>query len=318
MISAVVIELPQADDPSANARAMLEACDVAMNSRGRCVVGRESAPNRKGVAVVLFTWDGPARGEAYLDAEVAGPSGSVRRSRTLRFAPNDPEVERWRTAGFAIATLVGEVLASAGQAPAATLSEDEHDDHHGAVAQTGWPSAFQGSGADAVAQSWLDARFVLTRGAPALDPAIGAEVRFSRLLDRGPLFLTGALRCTFQSAHPDSLSIVRPSAAAGVGVLVLTGSRGFQATLHVEAFLEVVEATATDPETGLSSNGSRWLAGAAEGAEGGWMWSSKFGMFLGAEMREAASATVRSRGQPVAQLPSIDIGAQAGLRFGFP
>ncbi|MDP9151838.1 MAG: hypothetical protein M3O36_18100 [Myxococcota bacterium] len=315
MTSAVVIELPQTEDPSANARAMLEACDIAMNSRGRCVVGHESIPNREGVAVVVFAWDGPGRSEAYLDAEVAAPAGPFRRSRTLRFAPGDPEVERWRTAGFAIATLVGEVLASAGESPAAMPSDG---DHHGAVAKTGWPSAYQEASPEVAAPSWLDGRFVMARGASGTEPALGAEVRFSRVLDRGPLFLTGALRGTFQSVQPDSLSIVRSSASAGVGVLVLSGPRGFQAALRADAFLEVVEATATDPETGFSSNGSRWLAGAAEAIEGGWMWSSKFGIVVGVELREAAGPTVRSHGQPVARLPSVDIGVQAGLRFGFP
>lgn len=84
---------------------MEDACSSASLREQRCqVVGQKQASGAE--LLVSVAWVDEAKQSARIDVR-RGPG--ARRARTLSFAPQDPELERWRSVGFAIATLVGEV-----------------------------------------------------------------------------------------------------------------------------------------------------------------------------------------------------------------
>jgi hypothetical protein len=315
MTVAVVIELSPADASSPYARALLDTCNIGMHSRARCILEQDSAADDQGIAVAILTWDGPAHSEARIEVGLRIRAASQWQDRRLTFSSSDPETERWKTAGFAIATLVGEAVARDETARA----ED------GARKETTAPtfvspvtSSIPSTGADEPARLWLDAQFVVAGGASGFLPGQGGGLRFSQMPNGDRWFVTGGVQCTVQLVQPDDISVVRPGVSTGGGVVVLRLGNRVRAGLRVDAFLQLIEVTGRDSATGSSGSGGRWVAGLGEGADLAWMWSRNVGVVAGAVMTEAIGPTeIRAHGRAVASIPWVDFGAEGGLRLTF-
>jgi hypothetical protein len=309
MTAAVVVELSAADVSSPYAPALLDTCNIGMHSRARCVLGTDAAPDGQGLAVAILTW-GATRSEARIEVGLRVRGRPHWQGRVLSFSSADPELERWRTAGFAIATLVGEAVV-----------HDETESKTEAVISVAPPetSSAPEDGENVPAQSWLDGQFVVAGGAPGFSPARGGEVRFSRILDGDRWFVTGAVQCTVQWTGLDSISVLRPSASAGGGVVALRLGNRLHLALHVDVALELIEVSGTDPVTGASGSGGHGTVGLGQGVDISWLWSHAVGVTAGAEVNEAAGPTeIRAHGQMVARIPAVDVTARAGLRFTIP
>jgi hypothetical protein len=312
MTAAIAVELAPADAASPLSQALLDACSVGTQTRARCVLSQSTGAVDQRVAIAIVTWDGPARVGARLALALLPGARQKWHARELLFSAADPEVERWRTVGFAIATLVGDLI--------------QHDsDESNAGPTPGARSSFEptevslpASSRDSPPGSWLDGLFSIGTGA-ASSPSFGGELHFSRMLGAEPWFLAGAAQCAIQSLDQDRLSIVRPAASVGIGVVVLRLARRLHLTLQMEAMLELVQVTGTDAATGVSGEGGRWLPGLKQGVEGAWMWSSNLGLVAAVQATEVTENTdIRAHGQFVARLPAIDLMGQGGVRLAFP
>ena len=317
----IAVDLPPADVASPHAQALLDTCTLGAQLRARCVFGPPNPASDEDLAVATVAWDGPARTTAHI--EVGLSAGEPRRWRDLSFSSGDAEVERWRTVGFAIATIAVDLIAQKGDAPQDTTSREGPGRGSSAPAPAvPEPTPVAPPRADdtqrSAARSWLDASFSADTGAGAL-PAFGAELRFARMLDPERLFVTAAARCTLQLRDADRLSILRPAVSAGLGAVALRLGERVRFTAHAGVLLQLVRVTGTDAGTGAAGEGGRWTPGLEEGFDGAWMASPSFGFVLGADATEVTGAVdIRAHGQPLARLPAVDWIGQAGLRIVFP
>jgi hypothetical protein len=315
----IAVDLPPADVASPHAQALLDTCTLGAQLRARCVFGPTNPGSDQDLAVATVAWDGPARTAAHI--EVGLPAGESKRGRDLSFSSGDAEVERWRTVGFAIATIAVDLIAQKGDAHRDTTGQEGQGGGGPAPAVPG-PTPIAPPLAEdthrSVARSWLDASFSADTGAGAL-PAFGAELRFAHMLDPERLFVTAAARCTLQQRDEDRLSILRPAVSAALGAIALRLGERLRFTVHAGVMLQLVRVTGADAGTGAAGEGGRWTPGLEEGLGGAWMASRTFGIVLGADATEATGAVdIRAHGQPLARLPAVDWIGQGGLRIVFP
>jgi len=339
MTAAIVVELPGGDAGSPLAADLLQSCSVGSQGRARCVEG----PSDQGIAVAFVAWDG-AHVRVRIDVGVRGPGGWHRLARTLAFSVSDPEPERWRAAGFAIATVVGDVIArdrvepepgptpapavlppapeptatttAAVPAPARAGAREQDVDGESVRPSSTDAEPRRRTGQDGAARAWwLDARFAASidvRGSPV---ALGGVLAAARAITPDRWFVVASLGATASAVG--GVSIVRPQASAGLGLVAVRASR-VRFALRLEPVVEIVLATGTD-STGATGRASRWLLGGAETAEVSWQASDALGVVVAGQARELGGATaIQVHGQGVADLPPVSLAAQAGLRLSLP
>lgn len=309
MTTTVVVEIAPADESSAEARSMLDACNVAMHA-GRCVFGGEALDDARS-AIAIVKWETTTDSYARIDVGLRMRGRPQWATRFLSFSPTDPVGERWRTVGFAIATTVGETVAyqvtaqrepSKANATASAAADEVERPNQGPAARP-----------------WIDAEFAVIGGTQGLPPSLGGELRFSSKIHRDRLFLFGAVRCSFAGMALDGLAIVRPSAAAGAGLALFRLPGGVEFAARGQALAELIDATATDPATGVRASGQRWVAGLGEFLDASWMWSRAVGVVAGVGVMETLGATdVTVHDQVVARIPALELDAAAGFRMAWP
>jgi hypothetical protein len=311
MSPTIAVDLPAADVASPYAQTLLDACTLGTQSLARCVAGHENADDQ-GLAVAIVTWNGPARTGAHVEVELRAGVEQRWRARDLAFSAVDPEVERWRTVGFAIATIAGNLVdhERAGSrheplpAPAA-----EH-----ANRETPPPDDAR----DSSSRSWLDALFSVEANAGS-SPAFGGEMRFARLLRPDSVFVTAAAACTVRRLDPDRLQILRLGISTGIGLVAVRLGDRVRFSVRAGAALQLVQVTGTDTLTGASAQVGRWIVGLEEGLDGSWMASPRVGVVAGVQAGEATGAVdIRGQGQLLARLPAVGWVGQGGVRIAFP
>jgi hypothetical protein len=311
MTAAVVVEVAPADESSPYARFLLEACTAGVRA-GRCVFGRDAAPGDEGTAVAILTWEGETASNARIEVGVRVRGNPRWQTRFLSFSPTDPAAERWRAAGFAIATTVGE--ATAGEVPPSG----------GNSTLSGAPVHPPGEDARASIpgrpfRSWIDAQFSMTTGGQGSLSAVGGEVRVASKLYGDRAFLFGAAGCTLERMNVEGLSILRPSAAAGGGLVVLRLPGGVEFAIRARAVLQLIAANAKESATGVQGSGRRWIAGLGEGLDASWMVSRSAGFVVGVGAIETIGPTdFAAHGQVIAHIPAVGLDAAAGLRVAWP
>jgi hypothetical protein len=315
MSSTIAVELPPGDVASPGAQALLETCTVGTQTRARCVLSQDAGADDERIAVAIVTWDGAARTGAHVEVGLRYGGLQKWRARDMSFAREDPEVERWRTVGFAIATLAGDLIergedASRREAPAAPAPAAPQRAISGAPPAT--------DSLELPPRSWLDALVSVETGAGSA-PAFRGDMNFAHMLDPEHWFVAGGVHCAAQWLGADRLSIVRPGASVGIGAVVLELGRRARVTLRVEATLELVHVTGTDPATGATARADRLIPGLEEGLDGVWSASRSVGLVAGVRAAEWTGAVdIRAHGQPVARIPAVGWVGQGGVRIAFP
>lgn len=100
----VAVELPTRDTTQQESAALISACSAALG-RGKCALS-EAAESAPAIAVVSFR--GPERLRALIEVGRRESESRSWRSQEIAFKPEDARLERFRTLGLAIATLVRE------------------------------------------------------------------------------------------------------------------------------------------------------------------------------------------------------------------
>lgn len=114
MLPAIVIVALPLNTPPPDAQALLQACDAAYQA-GAC---RESSEEPKGLHVYAeLVWLSDTQAE--ISVRCKAPRAERSATRSLEFRPADEPLERYRSLGFAIGSMAGDV----GQA--ATLTDTE-------------------------------------------------------------------------------------------------------------------------------------------------------------------------------------------------
>jgi hypothetical protein len=304
MQPAVIVEIHAADAAPSSVQALLDGCEIGMHGEARCLLG--PAPSgTEWAADAVVAWDGP-------DVQVAVElhEGGARKTRTMQFADADPVLERWRTTGFAVATMVGDALADRQIAV--------HAEESPPAAQVAPPplrEAVVRAPEPSLPRWWIDGRFSAARGAEDASVALGGELALSRSLG-GPWFLSGALGLTSQRSQ--GVELLRPSVAFGLGILAPRIGDQLSFSRRVQPRLEAIDASGHDA-SGATGHAVRAALGLGEGVDAAWMASDWFGFVGGVALEEFPGPTdITEHGQVVTVLPALDLLLHVGVRYGLP
>lgn len=309
MTTTVVVDIAPADESSPNARFLLDACNASVRD-GRCIFRRDADPGDESTAVVNLTWEGEADATARIGVGIRMRGTPQWHARFLSFSMTDPPAERWRAVGFAIATTVGEATAqNAASSPRnSTLSQGNAPLREEARA----PSP------NRPLRSWSDGQFSMATGGQGSLSAAGGELRVAWMV-YGDVFLFGAAGCTLERTNVDGLSILRPSASAGGGLVVLRLPGGVEMAVRARAIIQLITANAKDSATGVEGGGQRWVAGLGEGLDASWMVYRGAGFVAGVGATETTGPTdFAAHGQVLAHIPAVGLEAAVGLRVAWP
>lgn len=332
MTAVIAIELQPVEASSPQVRSMLESCELAARGRARCVPtpadgGTEEGRGEKAELVAVVTWDGAAHLRAELAAGVLVGGTAMWRSRVIEFDARDPEEERWRSLGFAVATLFGDDLDRAG-GPVARGSSTANDAAL-ATKETAPAAAPVPARTSSAAESdatptqerpshpgwWLSARLSAGGGLPGVSPAFGGSLGLARPIDR-VWFVDGALAFDTLTLDAYRLVIVRPSVSLGAGAMLRISDR-FRTVLDGHVMLERVEVQGT--LAGESDVDGRWVTGLRQSVDVEWSASYAIWVTMGGTATETSGATnIQVRQQDVARLAPIDVAAEVGVRIAVP
>jgi hypothetical protein len=315
--AAIAVELPPTDLPSSYAEALLESCDIGMQQRATCVSGQDAGTEPGNLAVAIVSWKGSDHLEARIEVGLRAGGAAKWQARAVAFSPGDLEIERWRTLGFAIATVVKRAIEEApdgsGDRPASSAPAEVPP----AVAPVaGEPMA---ADRDIWRGTWVTAQLVLQSGAPRRAPALGGEIHLEHAFRGERWLLEGGIGCTTQSLEVDHISILRPRVSLGGGVIVLKLGDRARVGAHLAVALEVVRASGQDPVSGRSDSGAHWVGGLEQGADLTWMGSRTIGAVVAAGVREATGTTeILAHSVEVARVPALEWAGSVGFRVAFP
>lgn len=270
------------DAPPALVRAAVSACSTGA---GAC---RDGTATSEEVAAEL-SWE---PGGLVVEVTVVLPAG--RRTRTLRFRAEDPEIERWRAAGFAVAVLV-DATADPPPPPAASSSAPP-------------PPPPSASSAPPVAPppppraAEAEARRVAITLGPVVTTGLGGRPRLGVEARAGLGMVTVSLGGTL---HRDDLGVEEELTWVGLGLITGAVPLG-PMSLHGRAggFVERFKADLEDAVDHDSRE--RLVGGARIGADVGYPLSPR--VFVGGSLELGArfgTTTVYKRGERVDVLPIL-------------
>jgi hypothetical protein len=309
----VVVEMSASDASTPYARVLVAACSDGLRGGGPC--GLEStAVSDPGRAVAIVSWDGTGRGTATIEVGVRRGARAEWLTRRVTFDPSDAEVERWRSVGLIIATLVGSESArdaappsahAVPPAPAPPSKPVPRDPAPPAPSLPG-PSWFFELGAD------------LARGGGDIVGAGGPNGRIGAAFRSTAVFVTGSVR---YEVEPHATSQVRLEwgwASVGVGLAAPLAD----GALLVEGRFEPTAGVIRASVSGGSPQQSGALFGAREGGALTWWWGRSFGLSLSLELLETTRSTVVTVSNasgagaiPVATAQWLGWSGGLGLRF---
>jgi hypothetical protein len=106
VVPLVLVEISPPDQPAALSQVLVDACSSTVRE-GKCRLAPEAeAPAASALAIVR--WSDQDEREAVVQVGVREGRSTSWQARTLHFVDTDLRIERWRSVGLTIATLVGE------------------------------------------------------------------------------------------------------------------------------------------------------------------------------------------------------------------
>jgi hypothetical protein len=261
---------------------MVEACTRAI-AHGRCALVSETleTEQQESPAVAIVAWDDPRGRTARIEVGLRRTARDSWRTRTIEFAPQDAQEERWRSIGLVIATLTGEATSNSDVAPPPPRLEEAPRPRPAAL-----PAIPRRS-----MQAWADLGVVL---APGLDNGAaqrGVDLRAGWAPTAQPLFISVGARFTGSPRDVSTgVSVAWTTLAAGVGVVTRAASDELRFDARLEGIAERIGASVVASD-GTSDSQSRWVGGARLGLDAAWMPSRFLGAVASLEGAYVAGAT---------------------------
>jgi hypothetical protein len=307
----VVVEVAPADADRELVQVLVDSCNSAV-PRGRCVLEDPSdtdSSTPRGVAIVSWQDGDNVRVEVGVQKQARDEWSS----QDLSFRDQDEPEERWRAAGLAIGTLVGEMRWETPAAEPTPVAErqtrvrkvppprDRADVH--AAAQ---PSE---------SRSWLDVGPI---AGPALDDGtwrVGAFARGALGFANFPVF--GALSASYQLRPSDAyVDIAWTTVGAGAGYAPSAAGSAFGVDLRLEGTWQYVRVSARDPISGASGSATSSVFGARAGGDATWTVARPVALLIGAELSVSSKPVdVRLRDEPIGTASRIQYALLGGARF---
>lgn len=311
----VVVLVTAVDAESAQTGGVARALEEALEP-GSVVLVRasESAPDQSDLgavaasaradAVAAVTWKHNDGGNAHVRVQRANASGAT--ERDLDFKPSDASVERGRTVGFAIASMLPNLGAVAVEPPPQVIAKEQPSPPRA-------PSSHADVAAVPVLPWSVDIALATMTGVGGSAGGFGGEVGLRRELTpiidaRAALTITRGGVSDAQGA----LTIVRPR--VGLGITVAQAST-LAVRVRVEGgpWLHVVSRSGKG-----RAEGSRWLPGAEIAAEIAWVFAPRVALTVDLGLDVAFGTTrVLVGGEERASIPPVRAVGGAGVRLVF-
>jgi hypothetical protein len=305
---AVVVEMSASDAGTSYAQVLVEACSDGLRGGGPCAL-EGSAASDSARAVAIVSWEGVGRSAAKIEVGVRRAAHADWLTRRVTFAASDAEVERWRSVGLIIATLVGGGEGAKDSLPAPAPERPPPPPPPKPAVTPSAPSS------EPAGTAWFfELGADLARGAGDVLAAGGPTGRVGATFRRTPVFVTASLRYEIE---PNVLAQVRLEwgwASVGVGVATPLGRTPFLVEARLEPTVGGIRASSS---SGGAPAQSGALFGAREGVGLTWWWARWLGLALCVEALETTRSTdVNVTGTTLAAKAQwLGWSAGLGLRF---
>jgi hypothetical protein len=311
MLPIVVVEVGVQAPPAQHQQALIEACSRALQ-RGRCMVADPELEPAQPQAVAIVSWD---EEQQRVRVEVGVRHDADKEewvSRQMRFDPHDAPVERWRSVGLTIASLVGELRPELSEMPQpeATRLHPARDSKaalSGPGSSTAPPEQLQGT-------EWpeaflLEGGFGLGSGLSDGPSRWGGYGRLGYQLSGAPLSFALAGRLSVRPGETD-VSIRWIDLGVQAGAYTELGSTDVQAELRAVALLQQIRAAAGE------DSDARWVPVLGLRADAVWPARGFLAVVLGTEGRLVTErTTIRNAGEKVGENPLFEASFEFGLRL---
>jgi hypothetical protein len=339
----VAVELATPAPPAAMARALLDVCSASVRE-GTCVLSTEATAEPR-LAVATVTWSDATERNVSIEVHLTSGDTSAR-TRTIAFKDSDVRLERWRSAGLTIATLVGDALApkTAGggaesPTPVGVASFGGEETPHGPDAakpaeQGAPPPTLEPPPTVEAARAPSDHAPSGPSGGTSLPHTVWAGLsgtagpgldegawKFGALVDVAyrptPLPVFGRISFEYATRGTDSqgLSVQWQTVTLGAGGVL--GHGALRLEPHLAFGVENVHAGATDPATGTHESGNQ-LGVSFHGGIDGILQLSRLGIVAFLQGKQALAPTrIVVKGEPAGTSPATGWGFGIGVRYFF-
>jgi hypothetical protein len=312
MLPVVAVQISPRDPAPVLEERLLSACSAGLK-RARCVAANQLSASESGAprAIAVVAWDD----DAHVSIEVGlGSEQPVWLQRELEFVEQDPELERWRAAGFTVALLVDDprfwsepcgVQPPGVPAPALPDPRAQPEDVPA-------PAAIAPSAPPA---PWLEADLKALSGSGLVAGAwrLGAEARL-RVPFSSAWFATGSAR--YALAHDAGLDVRWFDASLGLGWSAPRFWSSLETRLRLEGLAENLAVTAE--RAVLTDRRSTWIPGVSLGTDLIWPLSPSWTLSASVDgFWLDGSTVITNGGERVATSAGAGIllGLGAGVRF---
>jgi hypothetical protein len=308
VIPIVAVQIaPAAPMPALEAH-LLAACNAGLE-HARCVPASAVA-GEKPHGVALVSWDGAAH--VSIEVGLANGESPVWVSRELRFAGEDPEIERWRAVGLTIALLSDDprfwpVPPEPASVPSANASLPVDATPSAVEVLGSGQGTFEPSGAA------LELGGLVGTGVVSGPLRLGAELRVAIPVSAA-FFATGSV--SYALASDGSIDVRWFDAKLGVGVALGSPFDGVDVRARLELLGENVAIT--ERRAGESARASAWVPGVSLGGDLLWSLDERWMLFARADVFWLDGATgIESAGERAGASAGAGavLGVGAGYRF---
>jgi len=291
----VIIEVASPAATPSSTAALVQACDEAVQ-QGHCALSEPGAEPLRPDAIAIVSWQMPNQAHVRVEVGVRGASGTQWAVRELDFRNEDSTIERWRSAGLVIATLVGSLTKQADRMPRAAEATRK------GRTTSGWI----GAGAEA---------------GPAMEQGLwrpGLWVNGAWVLRPLPLYLGLTADYNLRGRDRHRVAAQWLTVGAGAGVFA-TSSFHLQVGVGAEAILEYLHVQALHPVTGTEAQQGNATPGFRATLDLSWP-SDRGVCALGGVQwwRLRAGTTVRVADEAVDRSPPWGLKGLVGLRIRLP
>ena len=315
----LLVDVQPPDAPPRLEAVLVAACTRSLRST-ECVVVGDGTKRRRIWAEAVVRWSEPRERSATIELRQLKDGRVERRSTTLAFKARDQRTERWAAVGYSVAALATEPEADAEAVAQQSPMDAAHRCGrglpcvpHGAPAPAGDP-ADRDPGRGPI---W---RFSFGPAAgPGLDDGewrFGACARVSLVVTAVPVFATASGSWLSRASSVPVLAEWLET-SIGLGTSWHLGEPRFDVSAGLLG--EHFSVSATHPQTGTTSRGSRWLSGFELLLSGSWPSRGWVGGIAGVDVWRLHERTgISVGGQPVAGTLGVGWTLVAGVELRVP
>jgi hypothetical protein len=318
----VLVEVASTGAPPEYPAALVAACSQAIDE-GACVLSDASEPPEQVRAVAIVTWQGPDQLSVRVQVGLRRGDQPKWLTSDLRFQQADDRLERWKTVGYAIRTLVGEWEKGApppkrlpapgamGSGPQPQPSRVDHSSPAAAAAAA--PRSNQRP------TRWVGAGALVGPGLDSGTWRAGAWGELAQVLGSMPLFVAISGSYALRGADDRGLSAQWVTLGAGLGAFGSLGPSGLDLRLQLQLLADHLQASARDPVSTRTETASLWTPGLRAGLSAAWPVTRPAALLVGIDGWTLwQTASIRIAGVQTATAPSLGMRFLLGAQFALP